>query len=177
MGVSWFERAATIQEDPMSTSSDHSVHQHAAGRTAVRWATAMSATLHCLTGCAIGEVLGMVIGSAAGLHNAATIVLSVVLAFAFGYALTMRGVLRSGLPLKAAARVALAADTVSIAVMELIDNTVVVAIPGAMDAGLGSALFWLALAVSLAAAFVLTTPVNRWMIGRGRGHAVVHAMH
>jgi len=86
-------------------------------------------------------------------------------------------VLRSGLPLKAAARVALAADTVSIAVMELIDNTVVVAIPGAMDAGLGSALFWLALAVSLAAAFVLTTPVNRWMIGRGRGHAVVHAMH
>jgi len=119
----------------------------------------------------------MVIGSAAGLHNAATIVLSIVLAFAFGYALTMRGVLRSGLPLKAAARVALAADTVSIAVMELIDNTVVVAIPGAMDAGLASALFWLALAGSLAAAFVLTTPVNRWMIGRGRGHAVVHAMH
>jgi hypothetical protein len=138
---------------------------------------AVSATLHCLTGCAIGEVLGMVIGSAAGLHNAATVVLSIVLAFAFGYALTMRGVLRSGVPFKAAARVALAADTVSIAVVELVDNTVVVGIPGAMDAGLASALFWLALAVSLAAAFVLTTPVNRWMIGRGKGHAVVHGLH
>jgi hypothetical protein len=138
---------------------------------------ATSATLHCLTGCAIGEVLGMVIGSAAGLHNAARVVLSILLAFAFGYALTMRGVLHSGVPFKAAARVALAADTASIAVMELVDNTVVVAIPGAMNAGLASALFWLALAVSLAAAFVLTTPVNRWMIGRGKGHAVVHGLH
>jgi hypothetical protein len=161
----------------MNTSSEHSVHQHGAGRTAVPWAMATSATLHCLTGCAIGEVLGMVIGSAAGLHNAATVVLSILLAFAFGYALTMRGVLRSGVPFKAAARVALAADTASIAVMELVDNTVVVASPGAMNAGLASALFWLALAVSLAAAFVLTTPVNRWMIGRGKGHAVVHGLH
>ena len=161
----------------MSTPSDHPVHRHGGGPAAVPWSMAMWATLHCLTGCAIGEVLGMVLGSAVGLHNAATVVLSIVLAFAFGYALTMRGVLRSGLDLRAAARVALAADTVSIAVMELIDNTVVVAIPGAMDAGLGSALFWLALALSLAAAFVLTTPVNRWMIGRGRGHAVVHSLH
>lgn len=158
-------------------NSDHAAHHDGTARPAVSWATAMSATLHCLTGCAIGEVLGMVIGSAAGLHNAATVALSIALAFVFGYTLTMRGVLRSGLSLRAAARVALAADTVSIAVMELIDNTVVVAIPGAMDAGLTRALFWLALAVSLAAAFVLTTPVNRWMIARGKGHAVVHAVH
>ncbi|WP_033293660.1 DUF4396 domain-containing protein [Amycolatopsis jejuensis] len=147
-------------------------HQHGAS-----WSTAAQATLHCLTGCAIGEVLGMVIGTAFGLHNAATVVLSIVLAFVFGYALTMRGVLKSGLALAAAFKVALAADTVSIAVMELIDNTVIVAIPGAMDAGLSSGLFWLALALSLAVAFVVTVPVNKWMIGRGRGHAVVHAHH
>lgn len=141
------------------------------------WATAIQATLHCLTGCAIGEVLGMVLGTAFGLHNAATVVLSIVLAFVFGYGLTMRGVLKSGLPAAAAFKVALAADTVSIAVMELIDNTVVVAIPGAMDAGLASFLFWLALVLSLAIAFVITVPVNKWMIGRGLGHAKVHAHH
>ncbi|WP_410616268.1 DUF4396 domain-containing protein [Amycolatopsis sp. lyj-109] len=137
------------------------------------WATAIQATLHCLTGCAIGEVLG----TAFGLHNAATVVLSIALAFAFGYALTMRGVLKSGVDLQTAFKVALAADTVSIAVMELIDNTVVVAIPGAMDAGLASLLFWLALALSLVVAFVVTVPVNKWMIGRGLGHAKVHAHH
>ena len=141
------------------------------------WATAIQATLHCLTGCAIGEVLGMVLGTAFGLHNAATVVLSIVLAFVFGYGLTMRGVLKSGLSAAAAFKVALAADTVSIAVMELIDNTVVVAIPGAMDAGLAGFLFWLALALSLAVAFVVTVPVNKWMIGRGLGHAKVHAHH
>jgi len=146
--------------------------QHAAS-----WRTAIQATLHCLTGCAIGEVLGMVLGTAFGLHNAATVVLSIVLAFVFGYGLTMRGVLKSGLAPAAAFKVALAADTVSIAVMEVIDNTVVVAIPGAMDAGLTSVLFWLSLLLSLAIAFVVTVPVNRWMIGRGRGHAVVHAQH
>ncbi|SFH63192.1 DUF4396 domain-containing protein [Amycolatopsis regifaucium] len=138
---------------------------------------AASATLHCLTGCAIGEVLGMVIGTALGLHNAATIVLSVALAFVFGYALTMRGVLKSGLRIGAALKVALAADTVSIAVMEIVDNGVMVVVPGAMDAGLGSLLFWGALAFSLAIAFVLTVPVNKWMIGRGLGHAKVHAHH
>lgn len=138
---------------------------------------AFSATLHCLTGCAIGEVLGMVIGTAAGLHNAATVVLSIALAFVFGYGLTMRGVLRAGVGVKRALQVALAADTVSIAVMELIDNAVIVAVPGAMDAGLTSVLFWGALAFSLVVAFVVTVPVNRWMIGRGRGHAVVHAYH
>jgi len=141
------------------------------------WSVAATATLHCLTGCAIGEVLGMVIGTAAGLSNPATVVLSIALAFVFGYGLTMRGVLRAGVGVAQAFRVALAADTGSIAVMELLDNAVVVAVPGAMDAGLTSALFWGSLAFSLAVAFVVTVPVNRWMIGRGRGHAVVHGYH
>ncbi|WP_190212569.1 DUF4396 domain-containing protein [Kitasatospora indigofera] len=158
----------------------HSAHAGHAGHGPARdggWRTAVQATLHCLTGCAIGEVLGMILGTALGLHNGATVVLSVALAFVFGYALTMRGVLRAGLPVRRAVKVALAADTVSILVMELIDNTVMVTVPGAMDAGLGNALFWAALAGSLALAFVLTVPVNRWMIARGRGHAVVHAHH
>jgi len=141
------------------------------------WQMAAQATLHCLTGCAIGEVLGMVIGTATGMSNAATVVLSIALAFVFGYALTMRGVLRSGLPFAQAVQVALAADTVSIAVMEVVDNAVVLAVPGAMDAGLGSALFWGSLIGSLAVAFVVTTPVNRWLIARGKGHAVVHGHH
>jgi len=144
---------------------------------AVTWRAAAQATVHCLTGCAIGEVLGMVIGAALGLHNAATVVLSIVLAFVFGYGLTMRGVLHAGLDLRAAFRVALAADTVSIAVMELLDNAFVIAVPGAMNAGLTSALFWVSLAGSLVVAFLLTTPVNRWMIARGKGHAVVHQYH
>ncbi|POX49864.1 DUF4396 domain-containing protein [Streptomyces sp. Ru72] len=161
---------------------DHSAHEHVHEHhdhhaPGTSWRTAAQATLHCLTGCAIGEVLGMVIGTAAGLHNAATVVVSIALAFVFGYALTMRGVLRAGLPVRQALKVALAADTVSIAVMELIDNTVMVGVPGAMDAGLGQILFWASLGLSLALAFVLTTPVNRWMIGRGKGHAVVHAYH
>ena len=138
---------------------------------------AISATLHCLTGCAIGEVLGMVIGTALGWGNLATIVLAIVLAFVFGYSLTMRPVLRSGLSFKAALGVALAADTVSIAVMEIVDNGVILVVPGAMEAGLGTWLFWASLAVSLAIAFVVTVPVNRWMIGRGKGHAVVHQHH
>ncbi|GAB1688637.1 DUF4396 domain-containing protein [Krasilnikovia sp. M28-CT-15] len=152
---------------------DHA-HQHAGSTT---WGTAASATLHCLTGCAIGEVLGMVIGTAVGLHNAGTVVLSIALAFVFGYGLTMRGVLRAGVGFGAALKIALAADTVSIAVMELLDNAVIVAVPGAMDAGLTSVLFWGSLAFSLVVAFLLTTPVNRWMISRGRGHAVVHQYH
>ena len=158
---------------------DHSMHEATAatGWSSVTWAMAAQATLHCLTGCAIGEVLGMVIGTAAGLHNAATVVLSIALAFVFGYALTMRGVLRARVGWRTALKVALAADTVSIAVMELLDNAVVVAVPGAMDAGLTSLLFWGSLAFSLVVAFVVTTPVNRWMISRGRGHAVVHQYH
>ena len=155
----------------------HHDHQHGHGEGTTTWGVAAQATLHCLTGCAIGEVLGMVIGTALGLHNGATVVISFVLAFVFGYALTMRGVLRAGVDLKTAFKVALAADTVSILVMEVLDNTAMVAIPGAMDAGLTTALFWLSLAGSLLVAFVLTVPVNRWMIARGKGHAVVHAYH
>ncbi|WIE76930.1 DUF4396 domain-containing protein [Curtobacterium sp. MCSS17_007] len=155
-------------------------HHRTAGdgsRTTTSWAMAAQATLHCLTGCAIGEVLGMVVGTALGFHDAGTIVLSIALAFVFGYALTMRGVVRTGLGFGAALKVALAADTVSIAVMEVIDNTAIVAIPGAMDAQLDQWLFWGSLALSLALAFVVTTPVNRWMISRGLGHAVVHGHH
>ena len=150
-------------------------HGHAHGP--VSWPAAAQATLHCLTGCAIGEVLGMAIGTALGWSDPATVVLAVGLAFVFGYALTMRGVLRAGLPFRAALRVALAADTFSIAVMELVDNGVMLTVPGAMDAGLTGGLFWGSLAFALAVAFVVALPVNRWLMSRGRGHAVVHAMH
>ncbi|MCX4756444.1 DUF4396 domain-containing protein [Kitasatospora purpeofusca] len=163
------------QHQHHSEHAHHAHHGHGGG--GVTWAAAAQATLHCLTGCAIGEILGMVLGTALGLHNGGTVVLSVLLAFVFGYALTMRGVLKAGLDVRTAVKVALAADTVSIIVMEIIDNTVMVTVPGAMDAGLGDARFWLALAGSLVLAFVLTVPVNRWMIGKGRGHAVVHAYH
>jgi hypothetical protein len=139
--------------------------------------TAISATLHCLTGCAIGEVLGMVIGTALGWGNVATILLAVVLAFFFGYLLTFVPVRRAGLSFGAAVKVALAADTVSILVMEIVDNAIILAVPGAMEAGLSAPLFWGSLAVSLAVAFVVTVPVNRIMIGRGRGHAVAHHYH
>lgn len=155
----------------------HPAHGKPTGFGAVPWSVAVAATLHCLTGCAIGEVLGMVIGTATGLHNAATVVLSIVLAFIFGYGLTMRGVMRAGVGLRQALTVALAADTVSIAVMELLDNAVIVAVPGAMNAGLTTLLFWGSLAFSLIVAFLVTTPVNRWMISRDKGHAVVHAYH
>jgi uncharacterized protein DUF4396 len=138
---------------------------------------AVSATLHCLTGCATGEVLGMVLGTALGWSNAATVGASIVLAFAFGYSFTLTPVLRSGLGLRAAVGVALAADTVSIAVMEVVDNAIVLVIPGAMDAGPTSVLFWASLAVALAVAFAVTVPVNRALIRRGKGHAVVHGHH
>jgi hypothetical protein len=156
---------------------DRTEHAEDAGRGGTTWRAAAQATLHCLTGCAIGEVLGMVIGTALGLPNPAVIVLSIVLAFVFGYGLTTRGVVAAGVPLAQALRIALAADTVSIAVMEVVDNTVVAAIPGAMDATLADLLFWASLALSLAIAFVVALPVNRWMISRGLGHAVVHAHH
>ncbi|MGW6686842.1 DUF4396 domain-containing protein [Streptomyces sp. NPDC054961] len=152
-------------------------HAGGHGTAKVSWATAARATLHCLTGCAIGEVLGMVIGTALGWGNLPTTVLAIALAFFFGYALTVRAIRASGVDFRTAVRVALAADTLSIAVMELIDNGVIVLWPGAMDAMLSDALFWIALAISLALAFVVTTPVNRWMIGRGKGHAVVHQYH
>ncbi|WP_055531467.1 DUF4396 domain-containing protein [Streptomyces graminilatus] len=155
----------------------HSPVHTPAHTPATTWAVAVQATLHCLTGCAIGEVLGMVIGTALGWGNLATTVLATVLAFFFGYSLTLRGVLRAGVDFRTAVRVALAADTLSIAVMELVDNGVIALWPGAMDAQLDDPLFWGALAISLAVAFVLTTPVNKWTIGRGKGHAVVHRYH
>jgi hypothetical protein len=135
---------------------------------------ALSATLHCLTGCAIGEILGMVIGTALGLGDLATILLAVALAFLFGYGLTSLPLLRSGLALGAVIPLALASDTVSIAVMEIVDNAIILIVPGAMDAGLDDLLFWGSLAVALVIAGVVAFPVNRWLIARGRGHAVVH---
>jgi len=140
-------------------------------------ALAVSATLHCLTGCAIGEVLGMVIGTALGWSNSRTVLLAIALAFVFGYSLTIGPVLRSGVPFKQAVRVALAADTVSIFVMEVMDNAVMLIVPGALAAGLTDWLFWVSLALSFVVAFVVTVPVNRWLIARGRGHAVVHSFH
>ena len=138
---------------------------------------AFSATAHCLTGCAIGEVLGLVIGTALGWGIAATIVLAVVLAFFFGYLLTMLPLLRSGLALGAVLPLAFASDTLSITVMEIVDNLIILAVPGAMEAGLTSPLFWGSLAFALAVAFVAAFPVNRYLISRGRGHAVVHEYH
>jgi hypothetical protein len=155
---------------------DHSMHEGRPTGTALT-RMVVSATLHCLTGCAIGEVLGMVIGTALGWSDVQTIVLAVALAFVFGYAFTIGPVMRSGLALRAAIPVVLAADTVSITVMEIVDNAVMLPVPGAMDAGLDSPLFWGALAFALAVAFVVTVPVNRWLIGRGKGHAVVHQYH
>ncbi|MEU4352612.1 DUF4396 domain-containing protein [Streptomyces sp. NPDC023838] len=154
----------------------HHAH-HAPGGGKVSWSMAAQATLHCLTGCAIGEVLGMIVGTAFGWGNMPTMVLAIVLAFFFGYSLTLRGITRAGVDFRTAFKVALAADTLSIAVMELIDNGVIALWPAAMDATLAQALFWGSLAVSLALAFVITTPVNKWMIGRGKGHAVVHQYH
>jgi hypothetical protein len=139
--------------------------------------TAFSATLHCLTGCAIGEVLGIVIGTVLGWSTVATIALAIVLAFFFGYGLTMLPLLRSGMALGAALPLAFASDTLSITVMEIVDNLIIVVIPGAMDAGLGSLLFWGSLAFALAVAFVAAFPANRYLISRGKGHAVVHKHH
>ncbi|MFG3014708.1 DUF4396 domain-containing protein [Streptomyces cinerochromogenes] len=165
---------------------EHEQHEHGHGQhehhghhpaPAATWSMAMQATLHCLTGCAIGEVLGMVIGTALGWGNLPTTLLAILLAFFFGYSLTLRGVLRAGVGFRTAFRVALAADTLSIAVMELIDNGVILVWPSARDAMLGDALFWISLAVSFVIAFAVTTPVNKWMIGRGKGHAVVHHYH
>ncbi|MGW0869875.1 DUF4396 domain-containing protein [Streptomyces sp. NPDC002740] len=160
---------------------DHDQHHHdhtsPAGHGGVSWAMAAMATLHCLTGCAIGEILGMVIGTALGWGNVPTMVVAIVLAFLFGYSFTLFAVRRAGLGLRAAVKVALAADTVSIAVMELVDNGVVALTPGAMEAQLSDGLFWAALLGGFVIAFLITTPVNKWMIARGKGHAVAHAQH
>ncbi|WP_374227466.1 DUF4396 domain-containing protein [Streptomyces sp. AC512_CC834] len=161
---------------PASSAGGHGDH-HGDQAHGTTWATAMKATLHCLTGCAIGEILGMVIGTALMWGNAPTMILAITLAFVFGYSFTLFAVVRAGVSLKAAIKVALAADTVSIAVMELVDNGIIALTPGAMDAHLSDGLFWYALLGGFAVAFVITTPVNKWMIGRGKGHAVVHAYH
>jgi hypothetical protein len=151
-------------------------HVHHDIPTSGRELTGLSveATLHCLTGCAIGEIAGMAIGTALGLSNWATVGLAVVLAFVFGYSLTSLPLLRAGLALGVVIPIALASDTFSIAVMEIVDNLVVVVIPGAIDAGLGTLLFWGSLSFSLAVAFVAAVPVNRWLLARGKGHAAVH---
>ncbi|MFE6337672.1 DUF4396 domain-containing protein [Streptomyces sp. NPDC057806] len=165
-----------------STAHDHSAHQAHAGHAGhqmgpVTWGAAAKATLHCLTGCAIGEILGMVIGTALMWGNVQTMALAISLAFLFGYSFTLFAVRRAGLDWKSAIKVALAADTISITVMEVVDNGIIALTPGAMDAHLTDALFWTALLGGFAVAFVITTPVNKWMIGRGKGHAVVHAYH
>lgn len=161
----------------MQHGAVHPQQQHDSRPQRVSWAAARQATLHCLTGCAIGEVLGMVIGTWLGLPDLATVALAVALAFFFGYLLTVRVVLRSGLTLRRAVQVALAADTVSILVMEVVDNAVMLGVPGAMEAGLASLLFWGSLAGALAVAFVVTLPINRVLMSRGKGHAVVHSAH
>jgi hypothetical protein len=138
---------------------------------------AFSATTHCLTGCAIGEVLGMVIATAMGWGDVSSVAIAVVLAFFFGYSLTLGPVLRAGVPLRSALPLAFASDTASITVMEIVDNAFILLVPGAIDSGLGQALFWWSLAVSLLIAFVLAFPLNRWLIARGRGHAVIHEYH
>lgn len=156
-----------------ATHLEHDSH-HDMGSTN---AMAVSATLHCLTGCAIGEVLGLMIGTALGLGNLATIAIAVALAFLFGYALSTLPLLRAGLGLGAALAVVLAADTLSIATMELVDNLVMAAIPGAMEAGLVNPVFWLSMMLALTVAFFAAWPVNRYLLTRGKGHALTHGFH
>ena len=158
----------------------HHHHHHPAAEPSTHAelnAIALRATLHCLSGCAVGEVLGMVLGTAWGLSNGATVALAVALAFLFGYAFTFYPLLRSGMALRAALGVAFAADTASITLMEIVDNAVMLVIPGAMDAGLDQPLFWVALAVSLAIAGAAAFPLNRFLIRRGKGHAWAHGAH
>lgn len=174
-----------IPHDVMSTRSpDHHEHRHSGpheppvqASPPSRSRVALSATIHCLSGCAIGEVLGMVIGTALGWSNWPTVALSVVLAFFFGYALTVLPLLRGGLAVGTALGLALASDTLSITVMEIVDNALMLVIPGAMNAGLAEPLFWGSLVLSLVLAGLAAFPVNRWLIGRGQGHALVHAHH
>jgi hypothetical protein len=153
----------------------HAHAGHRSGQSLNR--LALSATVHCLTGCAIGEVLGMVLGTTFGWPTGTTVAVSIALAFLFGYSLTSLPLLRSGMALASVVPIALASDTVSIAIMEIVDNAIIVAIPGAMDAGLDDPGFWAALAAALLIAGAVALPVNRWLISRGKGHAVVHRHH
>jgi len=152
-------------------------HHHASDGSAPLTRAALSATLHCLTGCAIGEVLGMILATWWGWGNLASIALAVVLAFFFGYSLTIGPVLRAGVPFRRALPIAFASDTASISVMEIVDNAFILIVPGAIEAGLSDSLFWWSLGVSLIIAFAFALPLNRWLIARGKGHAVVHAYH
>ena len=160
----------------MEATAAHHEHHHeplpASGRALDR--VALSATLHCLTGCAIGEIVGVAVGTALGWSNLPTIILAIALAFLFGYSLTSWPLLRAGLAVAAVIPIALASDTLSIAIMELVDNAIILVIPGAMEAGLGELMFWGSLAVALVIAGFAAFPVNRWLLARGKGHAVVH---
>ncbi|HEX2544225.1 MAG TPA: DUF4396 domain-containing protein [Ramlibacter sp.] len=155
----------------------HRSDPHAAAAGSSLNAVALRATLHCLSGCAVGEVLGLVLGTAWGWSDGATIALAVALAFLFGYAFTLFPLLRSGMALRTAVTTAFAADTASITIMEIVDNGMMLLIPGAMDAGLRQPLFWAAMAVSLAVAGAAAFPLNRYLIRRGRGHALAHGAH
>jgi hypothetical protein len=156
-------------DSPTARTSHH-------GHSPAGWSVAISATLHCLTGCAIGEILGMVVSTALGVSNAASIAIAIVLAFVFGYGLTVRPLI-GAVGTRRAVRLAFASDTISITTMEIVDNLFIIAVPGALAAGLADGLFWWSLIVSLVIAFVVTVPVNRWLISRGKGHAVIHAYH
>jgi Domain of unknown function (DUF4396) len=160
----------------MEHAQEHHHEAHGHDNTSLT-RSAVQATLHCLTGCAIGEILGMVLATAFGWGDVTSIAVAVALAFFFGYGLTVRPVLRAGLSIRRAAKVALASDTVSITTMEIVDNAFIVVVPGALAAGLADGLFWWSLLLSLVIAFVLTVPVNRWLIARGKGHAVMHEFH
>ncbi len=161
--------------EPPVEATTHSPGHLPAGRALTR--LAVVATAHCLTGCAIGEVLGLAIGTWLGWRNLPTIALAVGLACLFGYAFTAVPLFRAGLPVRRVVGLALAADTVSITVMEIVDNALMLAIPGAMDAGLANVRFWGSLAIALLVAFLVTVPINRVLVARGRGHAVVHSSH
>src|SRR5918999_5015688 len=166
-----------VQEVPLEAHSahpDHAHHHEMPTEGSALTGLAVSATLHCLTGCAIGEVAGVAIGTALGWSDLATIFLAIGLAFLFGYALTSLPLLRAGFALATVVPIALASDTLSIAVMEIVDNGILLMIPGAMDAGLGDVLFWGSLSIALVIAGAFALPVNRWLIARGKGHAVVH---
>ena len=166
-------QAQDRHHDQGHSQQDGQHHDMSSGLNAM----AASATLHCLTGCAIGEILGLLLGTAWGLSNAGTVVLAIALAFVFGYSLSTLPLLRAGLGLFAALSVVLAADTLSIATMELVDNVVMGLIPGAMEAGLADVVFWIGMLIALTAAFAAAYPVNRYLLQRGKGHALTHEYH
>ena len=166
--------ATTVEPQHQHDHDDHHEHHEMPTSGSALTSVALSATLHCLTGCAIGEVLGMVIGTALGFSELGTVALAVGLAFLFGYGLTSLPLLRAGFALSAVIPIALAADTLSIATMEIVDNAIMLGVPGAMESGVGSLLFWGSLSFALVIAGAVALPVNRWLIARGKGHAVVH---